>query len=213
MTGLRVNEDVALSTKRMSDSVQTGSDKRSKKERVVQGTSQGAALVFNPPATTTPSEVSLDMRTIFFPLTHCEHNRRWSRCKDCGGSAFCQHQRRRIHCKDCGGSGLCEHQRVKHLQRLRRQQPLSAPAAEEPVQRLRRQRLLPAPTSKEPLQRLPCPSPGQGQEGKKGTSTERGDGIGEGGGKGSHAQTWGSRRPVAIENGGQGRRGSASTSG
>ena len=41
----------------------------------------------------------------------CEHKRRRSRCKDCGGSAICEHQRRRSSCKDCGGSGICEHQR------------------------------------------------------------------------------------------------------
>ena len=43
----------------------------------------------------------------------CEHQRRRSRCKDCGGPAICEHQRQRSGCKDCGGSGICEHQRIR----------------------------------------------------------------------------------------------------
>jgi len=43
----------------------------------------------------------------------CEHQRRKSRCKDCGGSGLCEHQRRRSQCKDCGGGSFCEHQRLR----------------------------------------------------------------------------------------------------
>ena len=47
----------------------------------------------------------------------CEHKRRKSTYKDCGGSSICEHQRQRSRCKDCGkdcgGSGLCEHQRQR----------------------------------------------------------------------------------------------------
>ena len=43
----------------------------------------------------------------------CQHQRRRSRCKDCGGSGLCEHQRQRSQCKQCGGSSICEHQRVK----------------------------------------------------------------------------------------------------
>lgn len=32
-----------------------------------------------------------------------EHNKRKSRCKDCGGSEICEHNRLRSQCKDCGG--------------------------------------------------------------------------------------------------------------
>ena len=41
----------------------------------------------------------------------CEHGRRRSVCKDCGGGSICEHGRVRSMCKDCGGSGLCEHGR------------------------------------------------------------------------------------------------------
>ncbi len=46
-------------------------------------------------------------------LYMCEHGRRKSRCKDCGGSSLCEHGRRKTHCKDCGGSSLCEHGRQR----------------------------------------------------------------------------------------------------
>ena len=40
---------------------------------------------------------------------YCEHDRRRSRCKPCGGSSFCEHGRRRSECKPCGGSAFCVH--------------------------------------------------------------------------------------------------------
>ena len=43
----------------------------------------------------------------------CEHGRRRSQCKECGGSSFCEHGRERSRCKDCGGSGICEHGRQR----------------------------------------------------------------------------------------------------
>ena len=43
----------------------------------------------------------------------CEHGRRRSVCKDCGGSGICEHGRQRVVCKDCGGPGICEHGRVR----------------------------------------------------------------------------------------------------
>ena len=46
-------------------------------------------------------------------IIQCEHGRRKSRCKDCGGSAFCEHGRQKSRCKDCGGSAFCEHGRIK----------------------------------------------------------------------------------------------------
>ncbi len=45
----------------------------------------------------------------------CEHNKRRSRCKECGGSEICQHGRRRDICKECGGIGICQHGRQKHI--------------------------------------------------------------------------------------------------
>ena len=41
----------------------------------------------------------------------CEHGRKRSRCKECGGSYICEHGRERSHCKECGGSSFCEHGR------------------------------------------------------------------------------------------------------
>ena len=39
----------------------------------------------------------------------CEHQKRRSRCKDCGGGSICEHLRHRSTCKECGGIGICEH--------------------------------------------------------------------------------------------------------
>lgn len=44
---------------------------------------------------------------------HCEHGRRKSRCKECGGSQICQHGRVKSVCKECKGSSICTHGRVK----------------------------------------------------------------------------------------------------
>ena len=43
----------------------------------------------------------------------CEHGRKRSVCKECGGSGICEHGRRRSQCKECGGSGICEHGRER----------------------------------------------------------------------------------------------------
>jgi hypothetical protein len=45
--------------------------------------------------------------------TKCEHGRRRSLCKECGGSSICEHGRRRPICKECGGSSICEHGRER----------------------------------------------------------------------------------------------------
>ena len=44
---------------------------------------------------------------------HCEHDKRRSRCKECGGSSICEHGRRRSQCKECGGASICEHDRIR----------------------------------------------------------------------------------------------------
>ena len=46
-------------------------------------------------------------------MVNCEHGRRKSRCKECGGSEICEHGRRNIECIECGGSQICEHDRIK----------------------------------------------------------------------------------------------------
>ena len=38
----------------------------------------------------------------------CQHGRRRSVCKECGGSSICPHGRRRYDCKECGGSSICQ---------------------------------------------------------------------------------------------------------
>lgn len=43
----------------------------------------------------------------------CEHNRRRSSCKDCGGVSICEHNRQRDTCKECCGSQICEHKRIR----------------------------------------------------------------------------------------------------
>jgi hypothetical protein len=43
----------------------------------------------------------------------CEHNKRRSQCKGCGGGSICEHSRHRLTCKECGGSQICEHNRVR----------------------------------------------------------------------------------------------------
>ncbi len=43
----------------------------------------------------------------------CEHGRRKSRCKECGGVSICEHNRERHRCKECGGTSICEHNRER----------------------------------------------------------------------------------------------------
>ena len=43
----------------------------------------------------------------------CEHNKRKTQCKECGGGSICEHNRIKYTCKECGGSQVCEHNRQK----------------------------------------------------------------------------------------------------
>ena len=43
----------------------------------------------------------------------CDHGRLRSRCKDCGGASICDHGRRRNQCKECGGASICDHGRIR----------------------------------------------------------------------------------------------------
>mmetsp|Transcript_7153 Transcript_7153/g.7397 ORF Transcript_7153/g.7397 Transcript_7153/m.7397 type:complete len:381 (+) Transcript_7153:153-1295(+) len=45
----------------------------------------------------------------------CPHGKQKSKCKECGGSSICEHNRQRSQCKQCGGSAICEHSRQKSL--------------------------------------------------------------------------------------------------
>lgn len=44
-------------------------------------------------------------------MSKCEHGKRKSRCKMCGGSEICEHGKRKSRCKECNGSEICEHGR------------------------------------------------------------------------------------------------------
>ena len=46
-------------------------------------------------------------------LKKCEHGRRKTRCKECGGGSICEHGKQKTQCKECGGSQICEHGRRK----------------------------------------------------------------------------------------------------
>jgi hypothetical protein len=46
-------------------------------------------------------------------LWHCNHNRRKSQCKECGGGSICKHDKRKTRCKECGGSQICKHNKEK----------------------------------------------------------------------------------------------------
>lgn len=43
----------------------------------------------------------------------CEHNRKKSICRDCGGVGICEHNQYKTRCKICGGGSLCEHNRFR----------------------------------------------------------------------------------------------------
>ena len=42
-------------------------------------------------------------------MSKCQHNKRKSRCVECGGSEICEHNKRKSRCVECGGSELCIH--------------------------------------------------------------------------------------------------------
>jgi hypothetical protein len=48
------------------------------------------------------------------PSKKCEHGKRKSTCKECGGSSICQHLKVRSQCKECGGGSICPHNRQKY---------------------------------------------------------------------------------------------------
>jgi hypothetical protein len=42
-------------------------------------------------------------------MSKCIHNKRKSRCKECGGNELCIHDKQKYQCKECGGSQICIH--------------------------------------------------------------------------------------------------------
>jgi len=55
----------------------------------------------------------LDYQKHWQQKNKCEHNKRKSQCKECGGSQICEHDRIKDYCKECDGSQICEHNRQK----------------------------------------------------------------------------------------------------
>jgi len=45
----------------------------------------------------------------------CEHGKQKSVCKECGGGSICEHGRQKSRCKECGGSQICEHEKRKSV--------------------------------------------------------------------------------------------------
>lgn len=45
----------------------------------------------------------------------CVHNKRQSRCIDCGGNEICVHKLLKYNCKDCNGTNICIHSRHKNI--------------------------------------------------------------------------------------------------
>ena len=46
-------------------------------------------------------------------MSKCEHGKKKSNCKKCGGSSYCQHGKQKHDCKECGGSSFCQHGKWK----------------------------------------------------------------------------------------------------
>ena len=47
-------------------------------------------------------------------MSKCEHGKRKTYCKECGGGGLCEHDKPKHYCKDCGGNCLCEHGKRKY---------------------------------------------------------------------------------------------------
>jgi hypothetical protein len=61
----------------------------------------------------TDTEKRKEYNKIYYQKNKCEHNRKKSTCKECGGASICEHNRVKSQCKECGGSSICEHNRIK----------------------------------------------------------------------------------------------------
>eukprot|EP00960_Hanusia_phi_P057336 763532-Hanusia_phi.AAC.4 len=46
----------------------------------------------------------------------CEHDRKFSQCKECGGPKVCEHNRQKRLCRDCGGTGIEAFARIARAQ-------------------------------------------------------------------------------------------------
>jgi hypothetical protein len=43
----------------------------------------------------------------------CEHKKRKSYCRECGGGGICEHQKQKSTCKECEGGNICQHKKIK----------------------------------------------------------------------------------------------------
>ena len=71
-------------------------DEKRRDESTMKGTKRKRA-----PPTKGPCEHGVKWRSACKVCSKCEHGRRRSYCKECGGSQICEHGRRRIVCKEC----------------------------------------------------------------------------------------------------------------
>ena len=48
-------------------------------------------------------------------MSKCEHGKRKTRCKECGGSEMCIHEKQKPFCRECNGSQFCIHNKTKSI--------------------------------------------------------------------------------------------------
>ena len=59
------------------------------------------------------AESKKEYNKAYYQANKCEHNKRKSRCVECGGSQICEHKKLRGRCVECGGSEICEHKKLR----------------------------------------------------------------------------------------------------
>ena len=79
-----------------------------------ESTKKGTKRKKRAPPTKGPCEHGVKPRSQCKVCRKCEHGRRRTNCKECGGGSICEHGRERSKCKECGGSQICEHDRVRY---------------------------------------------------------------------------------------------------
>jgi hypothetical protein len=78
-----------------------------------ESTKKGTKRKKRAPPTKGPCEHGVKPRSQCKVCRKCEHGRRRTNCKECGGGSICEHGRERSKCKECGGSQICEHGRER----------------------------------------------------------------------------------------------------
>ena len=96
-----------LKLARVERNTSINKQKRAAAEEVLRGTGKRKQK----------EQLTQDKRSRSMPVKQgiCEHQRRRSRCKECGGGSICRHQRRKDQCTECGGSSICQHKRIRSM--------------------------------------------------------------------------------------------------